>query len=145
MHLVLIDLVPALLSWEGRDLSEEPTVAPGAAHTLGHLFDRYQVIGVADAGLSAGLLRRHLEREGLANHFDTVLTTAAHGPRLSARTLRRIVDAVAPGERPGVVTGRPDVAHQLAHSRFTVVLTTQEEFEGVPDALAAIEEGRITP
>lgn len=145
MHLVVVDLIPALLSWEGRDRSGEPDAAPEAAHALGHLFDHFQMIGVADAGQTAAGLRAHLEREGLGQFFDAVITTSAHGPQVSARTVRRITQAAAKGERPIVVTARRGVAEDLSRGRIAVVVTTHAEFEGVTEAVFAIADGRVNP
>lgn len=145
MHLVLIDLIPALLSWEGRDRSGDPDVAPGAVHALGHLYDRFQMIGIADAGITTATLRTHLEREGLFVYFDAVTTTAAHGPDVGTRTVRRLAGAAAPGERPIVVTGRTAVAEAMRRGRIAVVVTRHEDFEGVPDAVFEIADGRVNP
>lgn len=145
MHLVVVDLIPALLSWEGRDRSGDPDAAPGAAHALGHLFDHFQMIGVADAGQTAASLRNHLEREGLGQFFDAVVTTSAHGPRVSGRTVRRIAGAAAKGEKPIVVTARPAVADELGRARIAVVLTAHADFESVTDAVFDIADGRVNP
>ncbi len=145
MHLVVIDLIPALLSWEGRDLSGEPDVAPEAAHALGHLYDAFEMIGVADAGTTSSFLRRHLEAAELAAFFDVVATSAEHGPILTARALRRIVRTAAPKEKGIVVTARPALAADLRRSRMAVALTTHEEFESVIDVVFDIADGGARP
>ena len=145
MHLVLIDLIPALLSWGGRDRSEPPEVAPGAAHAMGHLYERFHVVGIADAGTPSPLLRRHLEKEDLARFFDSVSTSATHGPALTARAVRRIVAAAARGERPIVVTGRAHLADELARARIPTVLTTHEAFESAAEGVFALADGRLSP
>jgi hypothetical protein len=145
MHLVVVDLIPALLSWEGRDRSEEPEVAPEAAHALGHLFDAFQMIGVADAATTSVFLRRHLEQQELGGYFDTVVTSAEHGPVLTARAIRRIIRTAAPKERGVTVTARDSLAVDLRRSRMAVVLTQHAEFENVVDAVFDIAYGRVTP
>lgn len=145
MHLVVVDLIPALLSWEGRDRSEEPDAAPGAAHALGHLFDAFQMIGVADAAITSAQLRRHLEHDDLARYFDVVVTSAEHGPVLSARAIRRIVRTAAPRERGVTVTARPGLAAELRRARMPVVLTEHTRFEEVVDAVYDIAYGRVMP
>ena len=145
MHLVVVDLIPALLSWEGRDRSEEPDVAPDAAHALGHLFDAFQMIGVADAATTSATLRQHLEQQDLAGYFDVIVTSAEHGPVLTARAIRRIIRTAAPRERGVTVTARPSLAADLRRSRMAVVLTEHAEFEDVVDAVFDIAYGRVTP
>ena len=145
MNLVVVDLIPALLSWEGRALSEEPDVAPEAAHALGHLYDAFEMIAVADAATTSSFLRRHLETAELGGYFDTVVTSAEHGPVLTARAIRRIVRVAAPKERGIVVTARPGLAADLRRSRMAVVLTTHEDFESVIDEVFDIADGRARP
>ena len=145
MHLVVIDLIPALLSWEGRDVSEEPVVAPEAAHALGHLYDAFEVIGVADAANTSSSLRRHLEAAELAGFFDAVVTSAEHGPMLGARAIRKIIRTAAPKEKGILVTARPGLAEELRRSRMAVVVTTHAEFESVIDAVFDIADGRAQP
>ena len=53
MQLVIIDLVPALLSWEGRDSSGPPEAAAGALGVVGDLFTHFRLTAVAD-GSSLG-------------------------------------------------------------------------------------------
>lgn len=144
MHLVLIDLIPALLRWEGRDRSEEPELAPGAAHALGHLFDRFQMIGVADSGIPAPVLRVYLEQAEVSSYFDHLLTSAAFGPTLNARVVRKIGRRAA-GERGIVVTARTMLAEELRRAGEPVVVTTHADFESVPDAVFDLADGRVTP
>ena len=145
MNLVLIDLIPALLSWEGRDVSGEPDVAPEAAHALGHLYDAFEMVGVADAGHTSSFLRRHLENAELGGYFDSVVTSSEHGPTLTARTVRRIVHATDPREKGIVVTARPGLAAGLRRARFAVVLTTHEAFESVIDEVFDLADGSARP
>jgi hypothetical protein len=142
VHVVLIDLIPALLSWEGRDVSSEPDVASGAAHALGHLYDGYQVLGVADAGHPRSSLRRWLEDEQLAVYFDGLINSAPYGPRLTGRAIRRIVDSGRKGDRGILVTARGHLAAEALAQRIPVVETRHSEFEGVPDAIFTISDGR---
>lgn len=145
MNLVVVDLIPALLSWQGRGLSGDPDVAPEAAHALGHLFDAFEMVGAADAVTTSSFLRRHLEAADLAGYFDTVVTSAEHGPRLTARAIRRIIRAAAPREKGIVVTARPGLAADLRSSRMAVVLTTHQDFESVIDEVFDIADGSARP
>jgi hypothetical protein len=145
VHLVLIDLIPALLSWEGRDRSSAPDIAPGAEHALEHLYENFHLIGVADAGISSRALGDVLQQEGLSGYFDTVVTSAAHGPALSPRTLRRMIATVGRKQSAAVVTARKSLADSLRSNRLPTVLTSHDEFERVPDALFELAGGRVNP
>jgi len=149
MRLVVIDLIPALLSWEGRDRFQEPVVAPEAATTLGELFVRYRLAGVVDAAaeITGSELRDHLVRDDLAEFFDMVGTTAEFGPSVSPRVVRRLVRVLgSPDQRTLVVTGRRSLVDQFTRSRIPVVFSTMAEFHAVPDAVDAwLGGGRINP
>jgi len=146
VHLVVIDLIPALLSWEGRDFSREPAVAPGSEHAMHHIVERGRVVGVADAGIPTAALRRALDDAHLGIFFERITTSAGFGPVLSARVLRRMAAAVRISpERVVVVTARKHLVKPLNGSRFPVVMTSSDEFERVPDALEALMAGRISP
>jgi hypothetical protein len=146
VRLVVIDLIPALLSWEGRDRSSDPDVPPDAAHTLEHLYGWFRIVGIADAGESSTELRSHLEREDLAVFFESISTSAEFGPRVSPRVVRRVVAALGgPDDRTALVTSREHLVAAFGAARIPVVFTSQEEFAGVPDAVAALLDGRVSP
>ena len=143
MRFVVIDVIPALLSWEGRDRSEGPVAAPDAATAIPHLHAHHRLVAVADAGISRLELALALDTEGLAHFFDSITTTAGLGPTLTPRVLRRMIHSHDGG--PIVVTGRPGLARSISRSRMSVVLTNQEEFGAVPEAVASLAAGRVSP
>lgn len=143
MRFVVIDVVPALLSWEGRDRADPPSIAPDAATAIPHLHAHQRLVAVADAGISRLELALAIDAEGLASYFDSITTTAGLGPTLTPRVVRRMIHSHDGG--PIVVTARPGLARSLSRSRMSVVLTRQEEFGAVPDAVAQLVAGRVSP
>lgn len=146
MRLVVIDLIPALLSWEGRNRSSEPDLPQEAAHALEHLYARFRIAGIADARESSAVLRALLEREDLAVFFESIATSAEFGPVVSPRVVRRVLAALGgPDERTALVTAREHLVAPFGAARIPVILTTQEGFMGVPDAVAEVLDGRVSP
>jgi len=149
LRLVVIDLIPALLSWEGRDRSGPPAVAPDAASALEELFARFRIAGVVDAASATpgSELREHLGRGEILDFFDMVGTTAEFGPELSPRVMRRILRALGgPDERTVLVTGRRHLVDAFARSRIPVLYTGFTDFAAVPEAVETLlGGGRVTP
>ncbi|HSM01731.1 MAG TPA: hypothetical protein VK960_04710 [Acidimicrobiia bacterium] len=149
MRLVVIDLIPALLSWEGRDRSGPPAVAPDAASALEKLFARFRIAGVVDAASATPghELRDHLAGGEVLDYFDMVGTTAEFGPELSPRVMRRLLRALGgPDERTLLVTGRRHLADGFARSRIPVVYTDFADFASIPETVESIlGAGRVTP
>ena len=143
MRFVIIDVIPALLSWEGRDRAGSPRLAPEADEALAHLHIHYRLIALTDAGIPSLELRHALESERLGQYFDSVATSAGLGPVVNPRVIRRLIRNVAGG--PIVVTGRQALARALSRSRIGVVFTNQEEFGAVPEAVATLISGRVSP
>jgi hypothetical protein len=143
VRFVVIDVIPALLSWEGRDRSDEPRVAPDAEAAIQHLHAHQRLVAVADAGISRLELAQALNSESLARYFDSITTSAGLGPTLTPRIVRRMIHSHDSG--PIVVTARSDLARSLSRSRMSVVLTDQKEFGSVPDAVATLVAGRVSP
>jgi hypothetical protein len=142
--LVLIDLIPALLQWEGRDRSGDLTIAPAGAEAVAHLASHYRVAGIADAGTPLDRIRRPLEDARIDDLFDSVATSAVLGPTVNARVIRRISGHHHHG--PIVfVTGRASLGRQVNRSRFSVVVTNRDEFGAVPEAVATVLSGRVSP
>ena len=81
MHLIIFDVVPALLTWDHP--GDTPDAVPAAAGVLDRLFPHFRMVAVTGGGRTARALRRHLEDAGLVEFFDGVATTAAYGPDLS--------------------------------------------------------------
>lgn len=145
MRLVVIDLVPALVSWEGREEFTEPVTPPEGLEAVAHLFSHYRLIGLTDAGVAGEVLRSHLERARLAEYFESIGTSAGLGPEVTPRVIRRVARMARAMGGVIVVTGRPEVARTVSRSRIGVVLTTQEEFGAVPEAVASLIAGRVSP
>lgn len=143
MRFVVIDVIPALLSWEGRDRSGEPSVAPEAEEAMAHLHAHHRLVAITDAGISRLELADALDQAGVGSFFDSITTTAGLGPALTPRVIRRLIHSH--DDAPIVVTARPGLAAALSRSRFGVVLTTQQEFGAVPDAVASLAAGRVSP
>ena len=147
MRLVVIDLIPALLSWEGRDRSDPPAVAPDAATALAEMFSRFRIAGVVDAAAdrSGTEMRDHLGE--LIDYFDMVGTTAEFGPVLSPRVMRRILRAMGgPDDRALLVTGRRHLVEEFSRARIPAVHTGPAGFADVPEAVESLlGGGRVTP
>ena len=75
MHLVFLDLVPLLMSWEGRAAHEDPEIPPGAAEMLDEVFADYRIAGIADGAFTGLALRQMLEDAGLDIYFDFIGTS----------------------------------------------------------------------
>jgi len=143
--LVIIDLIPALLMWEGRDRSSPLELAPDGVEAVSHLYSHYRLVGIADAGVAVDALRSPLDGAGIGDLFDRVGTSAPFGPRVNPRVLRRVA-ATRPHHPPAVlVTGRETLARTANRSRMSVVVSSFEDFGGVPEAVALLLGGRVSP
>jgi FMN phosphatase YigB (HAD superfamily) len=145
LQLILIDLIPALLSWEAP--ADEPSVPEGVEAVLDELYARCRLAGITDADRPAATVRDLLEDLGIGEFFDSVGTSADFGPTLTVRVIRRIVRSL--GVHPdevAVVTARPALAERLSRTRFAVVLVEGPDgILGLPEAIDAIEDGRVIP
>ena len=143
MDLVVVDLIPALLTWESGGGSRVPE---GAGEALAEIFSRHRLAAIADAEQTGAALRRALEDHDLGGFFDSVGTSAGFGPVVTPRIVRRL--AAAAGSTvvdTVVVTGRPGLAERLQQHRFGVVVTEGSDgFLGVPAALEAMEAGGLS-
>lgn len=145
MTIVVIDLIPALLIREGRDRSSGYELAPDGVDAVAHLYSHYRLLGITDAGESSATVRRSMMDVRIAEFFDSVGTTAGFGPTINPRVVRRILRTTR-GRPPSVfVTAREPLARAMSRSRFGVVLTRREEFGAVPDAVASLVSGRVSP
>jgi hypothetical protein len=146
VRLVVVDLIPALLSWEGRDRSSEPSMPPEVGDTIDHLYSHFRIAGIADAHESSAELRAHLQREDLAAYFESIATSAEFGPLVSPRVVRRVVASLGgPDDRTALVTAREHLLASFGAARIPVILTTQEDFAAVPDAVFDVLSGRVNP
>ena len=147
MHLVFLDLVPLLMSWEGRAAHEDPEIPPGAAEMLDEVFADYRIAGIADGAFTGLALRQMLEDAGLDIYFDFIGTSAEFGPAVSSRVMRRLsrllgfeIDQVV------LVTARPALAEDLRRSRLAVVhVEGPEGVVVIPEALDALFSGYFSP
>ena len=145
MRLVVIDLIPALLSWEGRDRSTSLEMAPDGPDAIAHLYSHYRLIGLADADVSSTAIRKALEDNRATEFFDSVGTSGGFGPAINPRVIRRITRMSRTHEPVVFVTARESLGRLMSRSRVGVVLTTREEFGAVPDAVASLISGRVSP
>ncbi|MCB2224335.1 MAG: hypothetical protein KQH83_09210 [Actinobacteria bacterium] len=144
MQLVVIDLVPALLTWEGRGSFEPPEARPGALEAVYDLFGDFEIAGVADADHPASEVREGLERLDLAPYFDSVGTSAAFGPVVTPRVVRRVVRAMGADGRAIAVTARRALATELFHAGFPTVETGADPGT-LPLAVRQMATGRVNP
>lgn len=146
MTLIVIDLVPALLSWEGRDASDA-TAAPEAYDVLDDLYAAFRLAAITDGDRPASLVRAVLEGLGLAEFFESLGTSAGFGPAVTPRVIRRLASGF--GGAPDdvvVVTARAPLAEALRAARVGVVLTGGPgDFVSVPGAVAELVEGPLSP
>jgi hypothetical protein len=143
VDLVVVDLIPALLTWESGGGSRVPE---GAGEALAEIFSRHRLAAIADGDQTGAGLRRALEDHDLAGFFDSVGTSAGFGPAVSPRIVRRLAAAAGlTAVDTVVVTGRPQLAERLQRHRFGVIITEGPDgFLGVPAALEAMESGGLS-
>jgi FMN phosphatase YigB (HAD superfamily) len=144
--LIVLDLVPALLTWEGRD-TYEGRVAPEAREVLEDLYAGFRLAAVADGDRPASRVRETLEALGLADLFESITTSAGFGPAVTPRVVRRLAAGLGvPSDEVIVVTARKALAEGLDTSRMSVILTGgPEDFPTVPEAVAELVEGPLNP
>jgi hypothetical protein len=146
VNLIVIDLVPALLTWEGRD-APDPAIAPDAIEVLDDLYAGFRLAAIGDGDRPAALFREALDAARLVEFFESVGTSAGFGPTVTPRVIRRL--AAGLGTPPGdviVVTARAALAEAVRAARLGVILTGgPDEFGGVPDAVAELVEGPFNP
>ncbi len=144
MRLVVVDVIPALLSWEGRDASE---AAPNALEVLDDLFSSFRLAAITESDRAGVELREVLDLAGLSGFFDSIGTAAGFGPAVTPRVVRRIAEGL--GVDPDlviVVTARPALAEALQRARITTVLTEgPEAFDQVPATIADLIDDLPTP
>lgn len=109
-----------------------------AHQTLEVLFTRYRLAAVGDAEESGHRLRERLQRAGIGDFFESVGTSTDFGCPIDPTVIRRVASTVGVGvERMAVVTGRPELAANLAAGGVRVVLIDDSRpLHEVPDRLA---------
>jgi hypothetical protein len=138
VQLVVVDLIPALLEWEGRDPLDVPAAVPQARGVLEDLFTDFRLAAVTDADRPASSVRKALERLDLAAYFDSVGTSAGFGPVVSARVVSRIAGALGAAGQTIVVTGRAPLAPDLQRSLIPAVVVEPGGLIHVPAAVRRI-------
>jgi len=144
---VFLDLVPLLLSWEGRSPHETPAAPPGAAEMLAQVFANFRMAGIGD-GAHTGLgLRRALEDTELDAFFDFIGTSAEFGPTVSPRVVRRLARLLGfDADQVVVITARLDLAEVLRRARLAVVhVEGPEGVAVIPEALETLYSGYFSP
>jgi len=147
VHLVFLDLVPLLLSWEGREPHEAPAVPPGAVEMLEEVFADFRIAGIGDGAYTGLGLRRALEDVELDPFFDFVGTSAEFGPTVSPRVVRRLSRLLGfELDQVVVVTARSDLAEALRRAGLAVVhVEGPEGVAVIPEALEALYSGYFSP
>lgn len=147
MHLVLLDLIPLLLSWDPSAPGEPPVVPTTAADMLAQIFADFRIAGISDGSLTGLDLRRALEDAELDGFFDFVGTSAEFGPEVSPRVVRRLARVLGfPLDQMVVITARAGLADTLQQSGLAVIHVEGEEgVSAVPEALAALYSGYFSP
>lgn len=120
-------------------------MAPDGPDAIAHLHAHYRLIGLADAGLSSLVIARALDKERVAEFFDSIGTSVGFGPTINPRVVRRITRMSRTTEPVVFVTARESLARTMSRSRVGVVLTTRDEFGAVPEAVASLISGRVSP
>ncbi len=110
-----------------------------------HLYSHYRLMGVADAGITASALFNPLDDAHLAELFESLGTTAGYGPQVNARVVRRITAHARVPQSVVLVTGREHLARTISRSRLGVVFTAWANFGGVPEAVATVLAGSVSP
>ena len=144
---MLLDLVPLLLSWEGRPPGESPGVPASAGEMLEAVFPDFRIAGLGDGDRTGLDLRRALEDAELDGFFDFVGTSAEFGPVVSPRVVRRLARALGfSPEQVVVVTARAELADALQANGLAVVHVEGEEgVAAIPQALDALSSGYFSP
>ena len=147
MHLVLLDLVPLLLSWEGSAPGDAPSVPAAAGEMLEQVFPDFRIAGLSDGDHTGLDLRRALEDAELDGYFDFIGTSAEFGPEVSPRVMRRLARALGfPAEQVVVVTARRELADALQQASLAVVhVEGAEGVAAIPQALEALYSGYFNP
>ncbi|MCJ7726383.1 MAG: hypothetical protein MUP76_08375 [Acidimicrobiia bacterium] len=144
MHYVLIDLVPALLTWEGRDSVAQPEAREGALQMVDDLYNDFRLAAVADGDRPASAVREALERLDMAVFFDSIGTSSVFGPTVTPRVVRRITSAIGGAGHSIVVTARTGLADALHHAGIPVVSAGGDVGE-VGKAVRRLAYGRVNP
>ena len=114
MRFVIIDLIPALLQWEGRDSFDLATSRPSARELVATLFPDFRLAGITDGDHPASVVHEALERLDLAAFFESTGTSSVFGPKVTPRVVRRVARAIGGAGHAIVVTSRPLLAEEPA-------------------------------
>jgi hypothetical protein len=147
VHLVLLDLVPMLLSWEESSRGEAPAVPPKTGEMLETVFPDFRIAGIGDGDHTGLGLRRALEDAELDGFFDFIGTSAEFGPEVSPRVVRRLTRILGFDlDQVVVITARPELAESLRRARLAVVhVQGPEGVAAIPEALDALYSSYFSP
>ena len=144
MRFVVIDLIPALLQWEGRDSFDLATAQPHALELVHALFHDFRLAAITDGDHPASAVHEALERLDLSAYFESVGTSSVFGPTVTPRVVRRVARAIGGSGRTIVVTARPGLAEALGRAGIPTVVATGDLLE-VAAAVRRMAFGRINP
>jgi hypothetical protein len=144
VHLVLIDLIPALLTWEGRGAPGPPEARPGVHGMIDDLYDDFRLAGLTDGTRPASRIREALNRLDLGVYFDNVGTSAVFGPEVTPRVVRRVSAALGASDRTILVTARAGLAETLRRAGIPVVMA-DGPLDELPAAIRRMASGRVNP
>lgn len=144
MRFVMIDLVPALLRWEGRDPFDPPEAREGALGLVDDLYADFGLAAVTDGDRPASAVRDAMEQLDLAAYFESIGTSAVFGPVVTPRVIRRITAAIGGAGQSIVVTGRPSLADALHRSGIPAV-PTGDDLASVAGEVRRMAYGRVSP
>jgi len=147
VHLVLLDLVPMILSWEESGPGEAPAVPPKAGEMLEAVFPDFRIAGIGDGDHTGLGLRQALEDAELDGFFDFIGTSAEFGPEVSPRVVRRLTRILGFDlDQVVVITARPALAEALRRARLAVVhVQGSEGVAAIPEALEALYSSYFSP
>ena len=144
MRFVIIDLIPALLHWEGRDSYDLATARPFARELIASLFPDFRLAAITDGDHPASDVREALERLDMAAFFESVGTSSVFGPKVTPRVVRRISRAIGGAGHTIIVTARPALVDGLRRAGIPTVLAGDDLLQ-VSTAVRQMAHGRISP
>ncbi|NQV07882.1 hypothetical protein HQ535_15175 [bacterium] len=147
MRLIVIDVFPALLSWEGRGASGGASAGLGAREAISILADAFRLVAVADGDITGRELRDLLSVAGIDHDFTDIVTSASSGPTVTPRVVRKVArDLGVAWDHVIMVTARPPLARSLRGERVPTILTEHADQIGtVPEAIERLFSGPLNP
>jgi FMN phosphatase YigB (HAD superfamily) len=144
MRFIVIDLIPALLQWEGRDSFGLATAQPHALEMVHSLFHEFRLAAITDGDHPASAVREALERQDLSAYFESVGTSSVFGPTVTPRVVRRVARAIGGTGRTIAISARPALVEALRRSGIPTVGATGDLLD-TADAVRRMAFGKISP